>query len=1086
MADKQLKATLVGDASQFVVEMGKATKANNDFMTIERLKAEVVRTQEAAVMEAQAKAAAAGETLSKAEINAINKTTAAYVQQAQKLEYSTEARRAMLAEQLGITSAIQPFIDRINESRVAIQSATVATVAMGESEAAAAARISAMVESSLAATAALAAQDDVAARYAASLDELAAAATMAEKANSGIAASAENAGTMQVEAAAQFTAASTEISAGAAAVAEALGRQLTALTATNAQMAVYDAQMAGYTEAEVAQVAAIAEEIAARKAQIALGEEMAAAYEAETAGAGLAVHATHGLANEIGVLGREAASGNFSKLAGSFTRLLSLAGALELVLNPVTLSIAGVAAAMYVVESQNEKMNEALALTGGYAGVTADQLRAMATSATSGGASFNAAAAAVTALAATGKLTGDEIATLGQTVADAATYTGISAQKMVDDFTKLADDPVKASVALNDQYHFLTASTYDQITALEKQGDATGAAQIAVEAFSAAMESRTQDISKNEGIILTGWRDIKAMINGAVEAVGSFGAAAGPGEIVSRLQANKSARAPIGQWSSEDESELQAAIAARDKAVKDSQDKARTDRQQQELIDAKHSYDVWNSQFATPADKRTKEIQSYIDTIATPLGLSLDQQLSDEGKINSKYKDPKQRAPKAYTDDAATRMLQAATETQAALSAQLNTTQKIGTEQEKQIKFEQMIADLKSKQTLTADQKSLLASQATIDAVLKQNTALEQQKKSQDDLNRLKEASASIDADVSSYQVSQADQYQRQLSAVGMGSDAQKQADQVRSIYKKYQDEQEKLNKTASKSGLLGSDQYNIDSARVQAGLKESLKDYSDYYAELKAKQADWTNGAKTAFEDYMDDAANRMKQTEKLFGDVTSGMEDAWVSFVQTGKLSFTSLANSIIADLARMSAKAAISGLLASAVSAASGLFGSNTGLAGSVANALPGDSLDNLLGLTGNFAGSHAEGGVLSGPGSGTSDSLLIRASDGEGILTAATVSRIGENGVNALNNGATVDGLARFASGGVVGGGVAQDGATQGAAISLTVQTSDSGGGLSADDAKWLQGQLKNLVDARIAAKMKGQGGYAWQQKYGSVG
>ncbi|WP_260427298.1 MULTISPECIES: phage tail length tape measure family protein [unclassified Burkholderia] len=211
-------------------------------------------------------------------------------------------------------------------------------------------------------------------------------------------------------------------------------------------------------------------------------------------------------------------------------------------------------------------------------------------------------------------------------------------KQMVEDLTRLADDPVKASVKLNEQYHYLTASTYDQIVALEKQGDATGAAKLAVESFSDAMEQRTTDIAKNEGIILQGWREIKAVIGGAIDLLGKFGAAAGPAEIVTRLEANKAARQPIGQWDATDEAELKDAIAKRDKAIKDAQEKQAREEHDRQVFAAKDWYATWNAQFATPAEKRTKEVNEYLER-ATVLGLSADQQLADEVKINDKFKD---------------------------------------------------------------------------------------------------------------------------------------------------------------------------------------------------------------------------------------------------------------------------------------------------------------------------------------------------------------------------------------------------------------------------------------------------------------
>jgi hypothetical protein len=370
---------------------------------------------------------------------------------------------------------------------------------------------------------------------------------------------------------------------------------------------------------------------------------------------------TAGARTEVLRLVNDLANGNFGRLDQSATVLAERMDLMGVMASGAGLAIAAIAAplvlagvAMVMVANQNSAMNDALVLTGNYAGTTADGLRSMAQAATAGGATFNVAAEAVTQLAATGKLTGEEISSLGQTTADVATYTSMSVKQMVDEFTKLADDPVKASVALNDQYHYLTVSTYDQITALEKQGDATGAAQVAVEAFSSAMDGRTQDIAKNEGTILAGWRDIKAMINGAIEAVGSFGTTASPEKTVQFWQSNKqTANAGIGPaWTPEDEADLQKAITVRDATVKAAADKARVDRQNQETIDAKHSYETWNTQFATPAEKRAKDIQTYIDTIATPLNISPEQQISDEQKISDKYPDKKAKTAKTGNADA--------------------------------------------------------------------------------------------------------------------------------------------------------------------------------------------------------------------------------------------------------------------------------------------------------------------------------------------------------------------------------------------------------------------------------------------------
>ena len=67
-------------------------------------------------------------------------------------------------------------------------------------------------------------------------------------------------------------------------------------------------------------------------------------------------------------------------------------------------------------------------------------------------------------------------------------------------------------------------------------------------------------------------------------------------------------------------------------------------------------------------------------------------------------------------------------------------------------------------------------------------------------------------------------------------------------------------------------------------------------------------------------------------------------------------------------------------------------------------------------GNYVGEYADGGQIAGPGTGTSDSILARVSNGEYIMRAASVERYGTGFMDAINRMA----LPRFAEGGAVGG------------------------------------------------------------------
>ena len=132
--------------------------------------------------------------------------------------------------------------------------------------------------------------------------------------------------------------------------------------------------------------------------------------------------------------------------------------------------------------------------------------------------------------------------------------------------------------------------------------------------------------------------------------------------------------------------------------------------------------------------------------------------------------------------------------------------------------------------------------------------------------------------------------------------------------------------------------QAAIQTARAQALITEQYD-----------KQRAAIFGANEALRKYGEDAGNAAAQVENAMTNAFKGMEDALVSFVTTGKLDFQSLANSIIADIARIIVKQALVGA-----------FGSGGGSSS-------GSSTVSTLGLLGSlFSGTRATGGPVSAGG------------------------------------------------------------------------------------------------------------------------
>lgn len=81
--------------------------------------------------------------------------------------------------------------------------------------------------------------------------------------------------------------------------------------------------------------------------------------------------------------------------------------------------------------------------------------------------------------------------------------------------------------------------------------------------------------------------------------------------------------------------------------------------------------------------------------------------------------------------------------------------------------------------------------------------------------------------------------------------------------------------------------------------------------AEDQAQRDSFEFGFESAFSKFAEDAQSAANQATTAFQTFTRGFENAFVKFVQTGKISFKDLANSIIADFARIQAKKLLVGL-------------------------------------------------------------------------------------------------------------------------------------------------------------------------------
>lgn len=218
-------------------------------------------------------------------------------------------------------------------------------------------------------------------------------------------------------------------------------------------------------------------------------------------------------------------------------------------------------------------------------------------------------------------------------------------------------------------------------------------------------------------------------------------------------------------------------------------------------------------------------------------------------------------------------------------------------------------------------------------------------------------------------------QYARELEGVGKGDKARRLASGLNQIDDRYESQRQGL-AGERRRGEITEEDYRRQLALIDNYNAMALDAYRQHYADLDAAQGNWLNGANDAFANYRDNAANIAGQTSELFTSAFQGMEDALVTFVTTGKLSFTDLANGIVADITRIIIKQQISNALGLAGGAGgSGLLGLvgagigslfGTGGQVAVASAMGGNAMDNLMNLTGGFGTMSFDGGGHTGNG------------------------------------------------------------------------------------------------------------------------
>lgn len=192
-------------------------------------------------------------------------------------------------------------------------------------------------------------------------------------------------------------------------------------------------------------------------------------------------------------------------------------------INPLTLGAGAIgllALSWRNAANEADAFNKAIILSGNYAGTSRDELEAMAERiAAVSSASKGAASDVVAQVAATGRFTAEQIELVSRAALEMKDAAGTSVDETIQQFVRLADDPVSAIDALNKSQHLLDKATRDQIASLKDQGKEADAAALLIKSVADAYLDRADDVERHLSLWGTGWHDVATGAKSAFDAL---------------------------------------------------------------------------------------------------------------------------------------------------------------------------------------------------------------------------------------------------------------------------------------------------------------------------------------------------------------------------------------------------------------------------------------------------------------------------------------------------------------------------------------------------------------------------------------
>lgn len=597
----------------------------------------------------------------------------------------------------------------------------------------------------------------------------------------------------------------------------------------------------------------------------------------------------------------------FTALTGSLSPLMLGFGALAAVAGGLLFSI-------YKGSEVFSELNNALVLSGNSAGLTTDRMLSIAVAGERANLSFTQVSKALVALVNAGVSAHANFDQLSVSVAEFSKASGEKVEKVAEAFAKLTSDPTAGLIAMSQQFHNVTAEQISFVAQLQRAGDFSRALTTANEVATRGFDAQTKSIENNMGTLKSWAHDVGEAFSSMWDKMLDIGRPDTGSEILKKAQtdydvARKNYEGVMNQRGASDD------LKAQYKRMLDRSSMALSMAQQEADIQALAAQGAKkNAEDEQDRLKYAKQAQDNYGKSQTALekytarqkelngALKNGKILQNDYNINmaaakKEYEDALKK-PKATTtpsgikaeDSTSARTLELRTQLQV-LQQHQGLNDKISTQRQELWRQEATFTVLEraaTTRTLTANEKSLLASKDTVLEHAKINAELGDQIVAQQRLNDLQDTAQK-------YVTQMSEKTKAMAESVGLSSRAS----------------QRNLDEAQLRQGWLNKGGNTDDQ-----GYKTELNALKGYYAAQDQLRSDWQAGASTSLANFADEASNYNRiaadSTTSILNGTTSTLSTAITRILTDTKNAgaavkemFAGMGQVVIQTLANMAAQ-------------------------------------------------------------------------------------------------------------------------------------------------------------------------------------